>query len=55
MKPFITAVIVSVVLVVIFVVFEPARLLYHGMDCDGGIGGGCDRSTAKGVWLWLAK
>ena len=55
MKPFVTAIIISILLVVIFVVFEPQKLLYHNIECTGGIGGGCDTKTAKGVWSWLAK
>ena len=55
MKPFILAMIISVTLIVLIVIFEPAKFFYHNMDCTGGIGGGCDRSTAKGIWSWLAK
>ena len=55
MKPFILAMIISVVLIVLILIFEPAKFFYHNMDCTGGIGGGCDTKTAKGVWSWLAK
>ena len=55
MKPFILAMIISVVLIVLILIFEPAKFFYHNMDCTGGIGGGCDRSTARGIWSWLAK
>ena len=53
MKPFILAMIISVTLIVLIVIFEPAKFFYHNMDCTGGIGGGCDRNTAKYIYnLW---
>jgi hypothetical protein len=55
MKPFIIAMIVSVVFIVLAWWFQPAQMFYHHMECTGGIGGGCDKSTARGVWIWLGK
>jgi len=53
MKPFITAMIISVLFIVTVIYTKPAEVFYHHMECTGGIGGGCDRKTAKGVWQWL--
>ena len=55
MKPFITAVVIAFTLITLILYFDPASVFSHGMNCDGSIGGGCDRSTAKGIWSWMAK
>ena len=54
MKEFLTSVIVLVVLTVGILWAEPHTWFYHGMTCSGGIGGGCDTSTATGgIAGWL--
>ena len=54
MKEFLTSVIVFVVLTVGILWAQPHTWFYHGMTCSGGIGGGCDTSTATGgIAGWL--
>ena len=54
MKAFATAMVLTVVMVVSILYFDPATVFYHGMECTGGIGGGCDTSTATGgIYKWI--
>jgi hypothetical protein len=53
MKPFLSAMIIAVVFSAVVIITKPTKIFYHHMECTGGIGGGCDRSTAKGLWKWL--
>lgn len=56
MKPFLTAMIITVVMSIGIIYFDPASVFYHGMECSGGIGGGCDTSTATGgIFKWMSK
>ena len=56
MKEFLTSVIVFVVMTVVILWAQPHKWFYHGMTCTGGIGGGCDTTTATGgIYRWMNK
>lgn len=56
MKEFLTSVIVFVILTMGIVWAQPHTWFYHGMTCSGGIGGGCDTTTATGgIFGWMAN
>jgi|TARA_B000000557_G_C20527708_1_gene339214 hypothetical protein len=54
MKPFITAMCISILMIVLILFFDPASVFKHGMTCTGAIGGGCDTTTATGgIYKWI--
>jgi hypothetical protein len=55
MKPFLLSLVITGLLIPTIIITKPHQYFYHGMECTGGIGGGCDRSTARGVWKWMSK
>ena len=56
MKEFIISIILVLLLSAGVIIAEPHTWFYHGMTCDGSIGGGCDTSTATGgIFGWMAN
>ena len=56
MKEFFASMIVFAVLTVGIVWAQPHTWFYHGMTCSGGIGGGCDTTTATGgIFGWMSN
>jgi hypothetical protein len=56
MKPFIYGILLTIVLGLGILYTKPHTWFYHGMTCSGGIGGGCDTSTATGgIYKWINK
>tara|TARA_E500000318_G_scaffold99952_1_gene102304 strand:- start:291 stop:461 length:171 start_codon:yes stop_codon:yes gene_type:complete len=56
MKPFLVAVILFLAMFFGILYTKPHTYFYHGMECTGGIGGGCDSSTATGgIYYWMKK
>ena len=56
MKEFLISVVILIVITVGILWAEPHRWLYHGMTCSGGIGGGCDTTTATGgIFGWMSN
>ena len=56
MKAFATSMIVFLLLTVAILWAQPHTWFYHGMTCSGGIGGGCDTTTATGgIFKWMGK
>tara|TARA_E500000178_G_C16686383_1_gene601694 strand:+ start:226 stop:399 length:174 start_codon:yes stop_codon:yes gene_type:complete len=54
MKPFLAGIFLFIVLTLGILYTKPHTWFYHGMECTGGIGGGCDSSTATGgIQGWL--
>jgi len=46
--------VLTVMMAVGILYFDPATVFYHGMECTGGIGGGCDTTTATGgIYKWI--
>ena len=56
MKEFLISVIILIVLTLAILYTKPHTWFYHGMVCSGGIGGGCDTTTATGgLFEWMKK
>ena len=56
MKEFLISVIILIVLTLAILYTKPHTWFYHGMACSGGIGGGCDTTTATGgLFEWMKK
>jgi|TARA_B100001063_G_scaffold134764_1_gene126084 lipoprotein signal peptidase len=54
MKEALFGIVITLLLIVVLLFVQPHTWFYHGMICDGGIGGGCDRSTATGGFFkWM--
>tara|TARA_B100000085_G_scaffold251101_1_gene247871 strand:+ start:440 stop:610 length:171 start_codon:yes stop_codon:yes gene_type:complete len=56
MKPFFLGILLTIAMVIGILITEPHTWFYHGMKCSGGIGGGCDTTTATGgIMGWINK
>jgi len=56
MKPFFLGMSLTIVMTIGIIYTEPHTWFYHGMECSGGIGGGCDTTTATGgIIEWIKK
>ncbi len=56
MRAFMISIILFLVLSAGLLWVQPHTWFYHGMACTGGIGGGCDRSTATGgIFGWMGN
>tara|TARA_B100001057_G_scaffold306437_1_gene306565 strand:+ start:699 stop:875 length:177 start_codon:yes stop_codon:yes gene_type:complete len=54
MKEFIYGIVITLIMIIVLAYIQPHTWFYHGMECNGGIGGGCDRSTATGGFFkWM--
>jgi len=56
MRAFMISIILFLVLSAGLLWVQPHTWFYHGMACTGGIGGGCDRSSATGgIFGWMGN
>jgi len=54
MKEALLGIMITLLLIVVLLYVQPHTWFYHGMECSGGIGGGCDTSTATGGFMkWI--
>ena len=54
MKEALSGIAITLLLIVVLLYVQPHTWFYHGMECSGGIGGGCDTSTATGGFMkWI--
>ena len=54
--PLLVAIIIAWGVVYVTVTTKWVSVFHHGMECTGGIGGGCDTTTATGgIYKWIQQ